>query len=209
MSVIESIASNRLKAGRGPKINIGVDKIVLALMIIDREGPIGRYKLSNALNVGEGVVKALLKSFKEGGLVKVAAGRGCSLTDKGRRELEGFLSRRRIASIKPVEMKELSLGGIEVAVHLRGLAGKIGSGMEQRDEAIKAGGRGAITIVMRGRTLKVPGVYEDLAEAYSDVAKTLLESFDLNENDVLVVCSADDYWKAKRVTLAVALSLTS
>lgn len=209
MSAIESIASYWLRARKGPKVSVGVGKIVLALRIIGREGPIGRYQLSSALSMGEGVVKALLRCFKEEALIRVIKGRGCSLTDRGQEVLKAFLSKHRIAAIKPVKMGELSLGGVEVAIHLRGLASKVGSGMEQRDEAIKVGGRGAITMVLHGRTLKIPGIYEDLGKTYPSVARNLLKSFDLRSGDVVAVCSANTYWKAEEAALTIALSLTS
>ena len=196
------------RAGRGPKVEVPPYKVALAARIIEEEGPIGRYALAARLRLGEGVVKALLAELSVRGLVEPHRGVGCTLTELGKVELYRLLRSWRVKELKRLDPPALSMGRFEVAALVDGASDKVRLGLEQRDEAVKVGAKGALTLVYRGGRLVIPGVSKSLEEESPELARRLESMFKLEEGDVVVICSADDRWVAEEAALASSLTLT-
>lgn len=67
----------------GPTISFSVFHLMLALALI-AEKSIGRNKLEEELEVGEGALRTLIERLRNAGLI-VTSKAGCSITDKGLR----------------------------------------------------------------------------------------------------------------------------
>ncbi|MEM4700176.1 MAG: DUF4443 domain-containing protein [Candidatus Nezhaarchaeales archaeon] len=206
--LLEALSKWRARRGRGPRVEVPVHKLVMLIRAIGCEGPVGRYQLASKAGLGEGVVRSLLAALAKQGLVEVRRGRGCSLTPSGRRELEELLESYGIVDIRPLSPPQLGMGGFEVAVHVRGASSKVRLGIEQRDEAIKAGARGALTLVFKGGRLVVPGVEEPLEGLSPKLASALRDAFKLEEGDAVLICSSDERWRAEEAAIAAAISLS-
>jgi DNA-binding MarR family transcriptional regulator len=207
--LLEALAKWRGRAGRGPKVEVPLPKLLLLLRILGSEGPIGRYALVDRLKLGEGVVRSMLSMLAKQGFVEVKRGRGCKLTPEGLKELEALLRSHHIAGLKPLDAPHLRMGAFNVAVQVKGAASKVRMGVEQRDEAVKAGALGAITLVFKGGRLLIPGVEKPLEEADPKLAEAIQGLFQLEEGDVVALCSSNERWVAEEAALAVAFSLTA
>lgn len=206
--LLEVLLEWSTRRGRGPRAEAPLHKLILLTRLLDREGPIGRYSLASMTGLGEGVVRSVLSSLARRGLVEVRRGRGCALTPKGREELETLLRSYGIADVRPLSPPRLGIGAFEVAAHVKGASYKVRLGVEQRDEAIKAGARGALTLVFKGGRLVVPGVEELLEELNPGLASALGKMFRLEEGDVVLICSSDERLRAEEAAIAAAIGLS-
>ncbi len=188
----------------GPYLSFSIFHLIKALELIANEGPIGRGKLSEELKTGEGAIRTLVERLRNASLIIVSK-QGCSLTEKG----EKIWSKMQLFFPQKVKLKpnKLALAACNVAIRVRGRGDKVRSGLEQRDAALLAGAKGAITLFFRKEKLVLPAISEDVAkdfpDAFSQIAKHLL----LDENDVIVIGSADAWDKAEYGALAAAWSL--
>jgi microcompartment protein CcmL/EutN len=79
--------------------------------------------------------------------------------------------------------------------------------MEQRDAAITMGAKSVTTIIFRKGHLVVPSVSTDVAVDFPIAARQVMKSLQPEENDVIVVSSADDSKKAEYAALSAAWTL--
>jgi len=205
--LLETLISHYGRPRRGPRVDVPLHKLVLLMRIIGLEGPIGRYSLVERVGLGEGVVRSILSTLARHGFLRPQRGKGCVLTPEGRRQLESFLSKHGIAGMELVHPPQLGMGEVEVAVHVKGAAFKVRLGVEQRDEAVKAGALGALTLVFKAGRLVIPGVEESLEEVNPSLARTLSPLFKLEDGDVVIICFSNERWRAEEAALAAALSL--
>ena len=135
--------------------------------------------------------------LKQRGFVTSSRG-GHALTAKGRKWVG-----------EPPELVKVNCGGltvgkVDVATVVRGGAGKVKKGVEQRDEAMKAGALGATVLVFQDSRLRFP---DDATEVGGSVGKKLVEALKLKEGDVVVIGTADDEVRAEMGARAAARSL--
>ncbi|MFB0567432.1 MAG: DUF4443 domain-containing protein [Candidatus Bathyarchaeia archaeon] len=188
----------------GPYLSFSIFHLIKALEMIANEGPIGRGKLAEELKTGEGAIRTLVERLRNAGLITVSK-QGCLLTEKG----EKIWSKMQLFFPQKIKLKpnELALAACNVAIRVRGCGDKVRSGLEQRDAALLAGAKGAITLFFRKKKLVLPAISEDVAKdfpvTFTQIAKQLL----LEENDVIVIGSADAWDKAEYGALAAAWSL--
>ncbi len=171
-----------------------------ALWTLYRASPIGRQRLTGALGLGEGSVRTIVNFLMKKGLVR-ADESGMRLTARGRRMVEeaGFF-------LATVNARGLCVGECDVAVLVRGRAGKVRDGLKQRDEAVSAGAAGATTLVFRGGRILMPPE-TDLDAGYPQLARQIRAAFELREGDVVVIGSAGDPRAAEDGALAAAVEL--
>jgi len=188
----------------GPYLSFSIFHLIKALELIAKEGPIGRGKLSQELKTGKGATRTLIERLKNAGLTTVSM-RGCSLTDEG----ENVWSKMQLLFPQKVKLKpnKLALATCNVAIRVRGCGGKVRSGLEQRDAALLAGAKGAITLLYKEEKLVLPAISEDVAKDFPDAFSEITKHLLLEENDVIVVGSADNWDKAEYGALAAAWSL--
>lgn len=188
----------------GPYLSFSTFHIIKALELIAKEGPIGRGKLSEELKTGEGAIRTLIERLKNAGLIAVSK-QGCLLTEKGGK----IWGKMQLLFPQKVRLKpnKLTLAACNVAIRVRGCGDKIRSGLEQRDAALLAGAKGAVTLLFRKEKLVLPAISEDIAKDFPEAFSQITKSLSLEENDVVVIGSADAWDKAEYGALAAAWSL--
>jgi DNA-binding PadR family transcriptional regulator len=182
----------------GPLPRFAEVHIRRALEVIAKHGRIGRKQLAMELGVGEGSVRTILNRLKKRGLITSSRG-GHALTAKGRQSLgEPF-------EFVQIDVGDLTVGKVDVATIVRGSAKKVKRGIEQRDEAIKAGADGATVLIFRRGRLQFLGGF---ARVKKGLARSLVEVFKPHEGDVIVIGTAQNPAKAEEGARAAARSLS-
>lgn len=182
----------------GPLPRFAEAHIRRALELIAGRGAMGRAQLARELRIGEGSARTILGRLREQGLITSSRG-GHRLTAKGRRSLGKLLK------FVQVDAGDLTVGEVDVATIVRGAAKRVRLGVEQRDEAIKAGAAGATVLIFKDGRLRFPGgilgVREDLSEA-------LVKALKPAEGDVIIIGTASDAVRAEEGAKAAARSLS-
>lgn len=170
------------------------------LNLLSKEKRIGRKKLAEKVGIGEGSIRTILKVLRRDKLVNITQN-GISLSSKGEEELRAY-------PIKMVDIdaNEMTIGSCDIAVHVKNAAHKIKDGLEQRDEAIKVGAKGATTIICKDKKLVIPRGL-NIKTKYPKIEKSLHELFDLKDEDVIIIGTADSREKAEDGALAAAFAL--
>jgi predicted transcriptional regulator len=188
----------------GPAPSFSVFHIIKVLELTAKEGPIGRGKLSKKLRTGEGVTRTLLNRLIDAGLI-VTSKPGCSLTKKGETIWNEF---QLIFPQKvKLEKSELTLANYNIAVLIKDCGDKVKTGIEQRDAAILTGAKGATTLIFKNQTLIQPGISKNVARDFPEIFNKITEQLELEENDVIVIGSADTWKKAEYGALAASWTL--
>jgi predicted transcriptional regulator len=163
----------------GPHPSFTTAHVLYSLFLID-DTHIGRQKLAADLSMGEGSVRTLLKRLTLRGLIK-ADRTGCYLTSKGRALYDEV--RRSFYLFKPRD--EGFLGGTSFGVGVRG-GGPFANGIAERDEAVRAGAAGAMTLVYKDHELMMPGL-SNLSREYPDLAESVLKVVTPKTGDAIVI----------------------
>ena len=168
------------------------------------ENRVGRNKLAEQLNVGEGAVRTLLIRLKGAGLVTTSKS-GCMLTDEGLRvwrELDKFFPGR-----AAFFRSELTPFNFNYGFVIRNGADKVNSGIEQRDKAIVVGAERALIFVFRNGQLRINYVSNDIEETFPMVARQILQQLKPQENDAVVIASGETPLKAMHGAFSASWSL--
>ncbi|MFW9846634.1 MAG: DUF4443 domain-containing protein [Candidatus Thorarchaeota archaeon] len=180
----------------------------VALVMIGREQPLGRYELCQNLSVGEGSARTLLKRLTEAGLISPEGKQGQRLTSSGQRlfnEISRDVPIGLFLDASGLVMYESAYGNL---VKRKGPAVK--DGIRQRDEAIIQGGydsAGATTLIMKdGSLVMPPDDFHTLIE-YESETLLILESLRPEDNDVIILGSANDPNLAREVSMAALMTL--
>ena len=194
---IESLASPK---GPGPSTTFSMFHIFYALELL-AEKPIGRNKLAEKLNVGEGAIRTIISRLKEAGLI-VTSKEGCTLTDKGLSVWKSFVDvyPRRVEIGKTA----LTTSKYNYAFLVKNKAHKIKSGIDQRDAAIMGGAKRALVIVSKNGSLKIESVSNSIEDEFPEAASEILDKLTPEDNDVIIIAGADDPVKAKRGAFAAS-----
>lgn len=171
-----------------------------ALELIGSGGGIGRQQLSRELNLGEGVVRTLIRRMSGRGLIDTSRS-GMVLTRTGKEALS-----RLMELVSATEMPEtpITVGSRNYAVLVRGAADSVMKGIEQRDAAMMAGAMGATTLVYEGGRLQMPGMEMDVSPS---VLSHLLESLRPRGGDAIIIGSAEELLAAEIGAKSAALKL--
>ena len=176
--------------------------------MIGREQPLGRYELCENLSVGEGSARTLLKRLTESGYIAPEGKLGQRLTESGQTLFE------RISLDIPMglflELEELVIHEFSFANLVRNRSHRVKDGVRQRDEAIIQGGyarAGATTLVQKdGILVMPPGDFNALLASESETL-LIIETIRPEENDVIVIGSAESGSLAREVAMAAAMTL--
>ncbi|HEX7483206.1 MAG TPA: DUF4443 domain-containing protein [Candidatus Bathyarchaeia archaeon] len=191
------------KKAPGPSTSFTIFHIFYALELLSQNS-LGRNKLAEKLNVGDGAVRTIISRLVDSGLVEISK-EGCNLTKKG---LEIWGQFKEIFP-KRVEIPKSELTGSEFnfAFLVKDSGQKVGSGIDQRDAAIIAGARKALVIVDRDGHLSIESVSDCIEQQYPKAANLLFEKLEPQNNDVIIIAGADSLLKAKRGAFAASWSL--
>jgi predicted transcriptional regulator len=194
---IESLASPK---GPGPATTFSMFHIFYALELL-AEKPIGRNKLAEKLNVGEGAIRTIVSRLKEADLI-VTSKEGCILTDKGLSLWKSFVEL--YPKRGEIGKTALTTSKFNYAFLVKNKAHKVGSGIDQRDAAIMGGARRALVIVCRNGRLMIESVSNSIEEEFPEAAGEILEKLGPKDNDVVVIAGADDPLRARRGAFAAS-----
>ena len=205
--MLEEMLEKWRRGARGPLPHLTTVQLLNALVLIDQEGPVGRRALAQALQMNDGVTRGLLERLAEQGMVEVGEGTGVKLSKKGTEMLQKHLREIGVKKITTLDQMELVPGKVSVGVQLSRRYAPGMTGVSQRDEAIKAGADGTLTMgIVKGDLLIPPDgkKVKDLSRRDND---RLQEVFKLADNDLMIVGFGRDSHRALSGALAAVLSL--
>jgi DNA-binding MarR family transcriptional regulator len=189
----------------GPSTTFSMFHIFYALELMSNK-PIGRSKLAEKLEVGEGAIRTIINRLKEAGLITITRD-GCSLTEKGQETWQQF--KQLFPTMTEVEETQLTHSKYNYAFLIKNSGHKIKSGIEQRDAAIMGGAKRAIAVVSKNGHLVIDSVSGSIEKEYPEATKKILKDLKPEDNDVIIIAGADDDpVKAKRGAFAAAWVLT-
>ena len=206
-SMLEEMLEKWRRGARGPLPHLTPVQLLNALVLIDQEGPVGRRALAQALQINDGVTRGLLERLAEQGLVEVGEGTGVKLSRNGRETLQKYLRQIGVKKITTLNETELVPGKVSVGVQLSRKYKQGMTGVSQRDEAIKAGADGTITMAVVQGDLLIPPDGKKVKDLSPYDNNRLQEAFKLSENDLMVVGFGRDARRALSGALAAVLSL--
>jgi hypothetical protein len=180
----------------------------VALILIGREQPLGRYELCEKMSIGEGSVRTLLKRLSEADFIEAEGKQGQHLTSKGK-TLYNSISRD-IPLGLTLNVRRLVMYDFAFANLVKGQSSKITDGVRQRDEAIIQGGydkAGASTLIHKAGTLVMPPDDFHILIEYEDETLLIIESLRPEDGDVIVIGSADNENLAREVSMAAVMTL--
>jgi len=184
----------------GPSTTFSMFHIFYALELMAAK-PIGRNKLAEKLNVGEGAIRTIISRLKDGGLI-VTSKEGCRLTDKGAdiwEKIEEIFPKR-----VEIERTPLTTAEYNYAFLVKNSGHKVKSGIEQRDAAIMGGARRAVVIVSKNGHLMIESVSKSIENDFPEASNKIFKDLKPEENDVIVIAGADNPLKAKRGAFAAS-----
>jgi DNA-binding PadR family transcriptional regulator len=180
----------------------------VALILIGREQPLGRYELCEKMSIGEGSVRTLLKRLSEADYIEAEGKQGQKLTSKGKSLFD------RISQDVPLglslNVRRLVMYEYAFANLVKGQSSKITDGVRQRDEAIIQGGydkAGASTLIQKDGGLVMPPDNFHILTTYEEETILIIDSLRPHDGDVIVIGSADDENLAREVSMAAVMTL--
>jgi len=189
LRLLEVIERVTRKIAPGPAPSFNEAHVVKALEIIGKCGIVGRIRLSKEVGLGEGTTRTLLKHLKNEGITQSSRS-GIFFSETGKKLFSDL--RSKVSEGVDVASSPLTVGSFNIAVLVRDSAQAVGSGMEQRDTAIKSGASGATTLVFSGNKLSMPACVNDISESTSSLHDEIVTKLNPNENDVIIVGSGEN-----------------
>lgn len=195
--------AGRRAAGLSP--TFGDHHVLLALLELGAAKSMGRLRLGRELGLGEGAVRNLLSRLRRRDIV-TSDRRGCRLTRRGLRLYEQL--RLVLRGPYPVQAGRLALDKYSCALLVRGGGAGVRFGIEQRDEGIKVGASGIVTLVYAKGKFAMPGGSGDCEADYGGPEwPELRRLLAPEEGDAIIVSSAPSPVVAKLAALAAGASL--
>ncbi|MBN2150933.1 MAG: hypothetical protein JW839_05795 [Candidatus Lokiarchaeota archaeon] len=202
--------------GRGlPRNQAGVRftfaHVVLALLLFDMHGKLGRVELERHLTLGRGSLRTFIDRLKRNlRLVVSSSTRAHVLSERGVEVATKIKAELSLIGNIPVIFDELKFARYNALARLGApslLQGRVIQPMALVDVARAHGGKGLLSLVVQsGRSLKVLGVSMDLKKQYAGEWAKLNELFALVEGDLLLIAWADSELEAKLAAIAAAVS---
>jgi hypothetical protein len=187
------------KSAPGRTPSFGEAHVVKALELASGEG-IGRAALGARLGVGEGVARTLIRHLRDADLIEVTA-KGITTSTRGGLLLRDI--RTVIQSVGEAPSTDDTVGRRNYAVLVRGAAGGVRAGVEQRDAALLSGAKGATTIVY-GDDPRIPGMERTPDPALRELVEGAANP---KRGDVIIIGTGDSLLSAELGALSAALGL--
>jgi len=200
--ILASIAAQQTET-KGPTPSFNIQHLIYAILILGSKDSVGRKRLAELLGLGEGSVRTVLQKLRRAGLVVTSRG-GCRLTDQGRSLFTTVSSSIPVLAQLDLKIPWKSL--YNVGVVIRGAAGRVGSGLEQRDTAVRSGAESALVLVSKDGRLIMPQV-SDLSAEQPSFAASLQDALRPRDGDVLIITGARDPYAARYAALAAAYTI--
>ncbi|MEM2878026.1 MAG: DUF4443 domain-containing protein [Candidatus Hadarchaeales archaeon] len=168
-----------------------------AMDLLLNESRMSRKELSKRMGIGEGSVRTIMKELKNRGLVRSTRS-GHFLTERGIK-MAGAPRESAVVSVSGI-----TVGSVNVAILVRKASHLVRRGIEQRDEAIKVGAKGATVLICEGGRLVFPDRFMKVG---SDAEEELFSKLSPEDGDVIVIGTADDLRLAEEGARAAARTL--
>ncbi len=167
-------------------LSFNIVHVFKSLQLIHINGHVSRKILCKELELGEGVIKTLIKHLKINGLIQTS-NVGTCMTEKGK------LIFSKISEHIPSEMSlpkcSIAIGNFNYVILLKQHGYAIKSGLEQRDNAIKMGALGATTLIFHDLKFVMPLTnFEPLVNEIK-ILKMLDEGLKPEDGDVIIIGS--------------------
>lgn len=189
----------------GPSPSFTGSHVLLVFLTIAGSTYVGRKTLSSRSGLGEGATRTVLNRLKREGYVDVIKS-GCFLTRTGRQLSKSVSSS--ISNITSVPRSELTMGEHHAALKLMSAGGRVRSGIEQRDSAIRIGASGATTYKFQSGKFAIPGGSSNCERDFpSPTWLVLKKELSPRNNDVIILCGGQNEAYARLGALAAAASL--
>ncbi len=132
---------------------------------------------------------------------------GVQLSKIGTGSLRKLLRQLSIRKIISLEQSDLVAANSSMGVHVSKAYRPGMTGIVQRDEAIKAGAEGSITVAVLGRKLVIPPDNKSIAELAPKENARLRSELEPTDKDLIIIGFAKDPGRALAGALAAVLSL--
>nr|MDO8086305.1 hypothetical protein [Candidatus Sigynarchaeum springense] len=185
--------------------------VVLALLLFDMHGKLGRVELERQLALGRGSLRTFILRLKDNlGLVVSSSTRAHVLSERGKAVVEKIKAELSLIGDIPVIFNELRFAKYNALARLGAsslVPGREIEPLQLVDVARANGGKGLLSLVVQsGRSLKVLGVHMDLKKQYAGEWARLNELFTLMEGDLLLIAWADVELDAKIAVIAAVVA---
>lgn len=182
---------------------------IMALFCLQEEPYLGRYLLQERLGLSEASVRSLLKLLKRHGLVQVLSQRkGHRLASKGE-EFVQWLTKK-IVPLRDIQLCDLiPKGHISAGFIVKGASKLVTSGIEQRDDVIRTGALGAITLIVDSTGIRFPSEEPDMVDyATKDLEEIQkVASEFIKQGDVIVIGWGRNSFEAENGAITAAIKL--
>ncbi len=205
MGILKKLEDLAKPLSQGPIPSFSRYHLSKAIEIIGEEGTIGRSALSIRLKIGTGAIRTLIHHLQKARLIDISKS-GCKLTSGGYKifkELSILFPKKSF-----IEESQHPLGKYGFGILIKNAAKRVNLGLEQRDAAVRARANGAITLVFKRGKLYLPPDAEGEPKEW-DLSSEVLEIFNPEENDVVIISGADNEDDAEAGARAAAWTLKS
>lgn len=155
---------------------------MIRMLCLLRVGRISRKALSVKLGIGEGSTRTLLETLRKAGLARVSIF-GCELSKTGDDEVSEVFEKFKL--LGELKASALTFGKGSFCIVARRAAGKIASGVVQRDAALLAGASGATVLIYSKGCFSFPQVEKGRVE--NELTVALRARSDFEDGDVVVL----------------------
>lgn len=190
------VLSEKTAPGRFPSYTPA--HLLYALIFLDKN-KVGRKQLAVELRVGEGTVRTIIRRLQDEELVSIDRS-GITLSSIGSAFLDSI---REKLAWSDFPQTEITLDTYNYLVLCHGAEDKVRLGVEQRDQALIHGAKGATTLVFREGNWRMPGADQVLKDNVID----FLGVFSPKQGDVAIIGSSDERFTAALGGLAATLDL--
>lgn len=176
--------------------------LIIALKIISDNTTVGRKRLMEELDLGEGSTKTILSKLKKEELIS-SSPKGHKITEKGRNILT-----KNLPKSTEINAKDLTLSEQNYAILIKNIANHLSDGLKQRDEAIKAGADCAVTLVFDGEKLRFPKDFKHKLE-HTAATEEIMKKLHPEKGDIIIIGGGRTKIKAIKGALAASNSLSN
>ena len=162
--------------------------------------------MASALQLNDGVIRGLLERLAESRMVTVTE-TGVQLSKIGKDSLRKLLRQLSIKNIVSLEQSDLVPANSAMGVHVSNAYRSGMTGIIQRDEAIKAGAEGSITVAVLRSKLVIPPDNKSIAELAPKDNAMLRSELEPSDRDLIIIGFGKDQGRALAGALAAVFSL--
>ena len=201
ISVLEKV-SRRYAPSR--MLSFDAVHVLVTLQTIKKNSKTSRAELGKILDLGGGSIKTLVKHLKMNDLIQTSNA-GMKMSENGEKLLLQISNL--ITDGIQIPKCPIVVGRYNYAVLVRGVASTIGTGIEQRDEAIRAGASGATTLLYKDGKFLMPGNESRQVQSISGIKDVIIKNLMPENGDVIIIGSAKKQNVSEMAAKKVALSL--